>query len=121
MSKSSCPLLDALRGRGPAAYTGEPLSFLLIEVQSNRLWIRGATPLQDNGERYVAAGTEYCYVLEAHEAEKLLRALTRHSRDRPERILADNFEFSRPGCPLWAYLDCLHISYHYEESKGEPL
>ena len=89
--------MDALRGRGPAAYTGEPLSFLLIEVQSNRLWIRGATPLQDNSERYVAAGTEYCYVLEAHEAEKLLRALTRHSRDRPERILADNFEFSRPA------------------------
>ena len=71
MSKSACPLLSALQGRGAAAYTGEPLSFLLIEVQSNRLWIRGATPLQDNGE------------LHDPEVQALLR-----SAEAGERILA---------------------------------
>ena len=121
MSQTPYPLLTALMGRGPAAYTGEPFSFLLVEVQSGYLQITGATPLHSDGDRYTRTGTEYRYVMESSEAERLLEALTQHSRDRPERILADTFEFSRPNCPLKDYLDSLHLIYKYQETKGEPL
>ena len=121
MSQTSYPLLTALMGRGPAAYTGEPFSFLLVEVRSGCLQITGATPLHNDGDRYTQTGTEYRYVMESAEAEKLLEAITRHSKDRPERILAETFEFSRPHCPLKDYLDSLHLTYQYQETKGEPL
>ena len=121
MSQKSYPLLTALAGRGPAAYTGEPFSFLLVEVRNGCLQITGATPLRSDGDHYTQAGTEYWYIMESPEAERLLETLTQHSRDRPERILADTFEFSRPLCPLKDALDSLHLTYQYQAIKGEPL
>lgn len=115
-----CPLLDALEGRGPAAYTGAPLSFLLVEVSGGRLCLTGALPLSDNGDCYTRTGAEYRYELERGEAEKLLSALCRGG-GRPERILADTFEFSRPDYPLKDYLDSLQISYQYQQWEGESI
>ena len=114
------PCLDALRGRGDAAYTGEPFSFLLVEVRDDRLQITGAGPLADDGDRYIRTGGEFRYLLEGAEAERLLTALS-HCADRPERVIAREFEFSRPRCPLRDYLDALHITYQYHATKGEPL
>ena len=114
------PCLNALRGRGDAAYTGEPFSFLLVEVRNDCLQITGAGPLADDGERYTRTGGEFRYLLEGAEAERLLSVLSRCA-DRPERVIAREFEFSRPRCPLKDYLDALHITYQYEETKGEPL
>lgn len=114
MNPSQHPLLDALKGRGPSAYAGEPLSFLLIEVQEDQLQITGATPLRHNGDRYTQGGQEYRYILKEEEAEKLLSALSRHPGDRPERVIAQEFEFSWPDRPLKDYLDTLHLSYQYD-------
>ena len=50
------PLLTALYARGGAAYAGELLSYLLIEVRGECLWITGVTPLRDNGYRFTASG-----------------------------------------------------------------
>lgn len=119
MNQNCYPLLWDLEGRGPAAYTGEPCSYLLIEVRGGRLEISGQTPFRDDGDRYTQAGTEYRYILESAEAEKLLAALTQNIRARPERILAESFEFSRPDNPLKTYLDALHLTYQYDRTKGE--
>ena len=121
MSKESFPLLTALAGRGPAAYTGEPFSFLLVEVRGGDLCITGSTPLRSDGERYIQSGTEYSYTIPSEDAEKLLTSLTHYFHGRPERILADTFEFARPHCPLKEYLDSLQLAYQYQATKGEPL
>ena len=121
MKQEPYPLLNALHARGAAAYTGAPLSSLLIEVRGGQLHITGITPLRSDGDRYTETGTEYCYILESGEAEKLLSALSRHSRERPERVIADSFEFSRPQCPLKDYLDSLQIGYQYDAAEGDRL
>lgn len=121
MREEMYPMLDALMKRGPAAYTGEPLSFLLVEVRNGCLHITGAEPLQVDGDSYVREGAEYCYVLEGREAEKLLSSLCRRPEDRPERILADTFEFARPDAPLKDYLDGLQIVYTYHRMEGASL
>ena len=118
MNKNTYPLLWDLEGRGGAAYTGAPCSYLLIEVRGGRLEITGRTPLRDDGDRYIQGGTEYRYVLESAEAEKLFAALSPDPRARPERILAESFEFSRPDCLLKTYLDALGLSYDYESAEG---
>lgn len=121
MKKESYPLLSALHARGAAAYTGAPLSSLLIEVRGEQLYITGVTPLRDDGDGYVETGTEYCYILRSGEAEKLLSALSQYSQERPERVIADSFEFSRPQCPLKEYLDSLQIIYQYHAVEGEKM
>lgn len=115
------PRLNALYARGAAAYTGAPLASLLIEVRGGHLYITGVTPLRSKGDNYVETGTEYCYILESGEAEKLLFALSQHSHEKPERIIADSFEFSRPQCLLKEYLDSLEIVYQYYVVKGEKI
>ena len=108
------PRLNALYGRGSAAYAGAPLSFLLIEVRGGNLYITGATPLRDDGDRYTAPGSEYQYVLGSSAAEQLLCALARGSQKASEAVIAEEFEFSRPGNPLKDYLDSLGIQYDYD-------
>ena len=121
MKREQCPLLSALEARGSIALTGAPLSSIIVEVRSERLTITGVTPLRDDGDRYTESGSEYFYELEGVEAEKLLAALCRHSRDRPEVTIAREFEFSRPRCPLKDYLDDLRLTYQYHFAKGEAL
>ena len=107
------PHLRALYGRGSAAYTGAPLSFLLIEVCGGKLYITGEMPLRDDGDHYTAPGSAYQYVLDGYAAERLLSALARSSQKVPEAVIAEEFEFSRPGNPLKDYLDSLGINYNY--------
>ena len=112
MSKQAYPLLEALRARGPAAYTGEPLSYLLVEARGERLQLTGATPLRFPRDRPIRMGAEYRYILEAGEAEKLLAALSRTAGDRPEQRIAR---------PLKDYLDGLGLTYQYEYTEGESI
>lgn len=121
MNRADFPLLAALESRGPACFQGEPLAWLRVEVRGGRLHIAGAAPLRDDGTRYTALGAEYRYRLEPPQAEALLRALARRSPLPPERVIARQFEFSRPDRRLKDYLDGLHIPCHYEYTKGEPL
>lgn len=121
MRDETYPLLEALRGRGPSAYTGEPLSYLLVEVRGQQLQLTGATPLRFSGGGSVRTGSEYRYTLEAGEAEKLLAALARDSGGRPEQIIAREFEFSWPERTLKDYLDTLGLTYQYEITEGELL
>lgn len=121
MSDRTYPLLEALRGRGPSAYTGEPLSYLLVEVRGEQLQLTGATPLRFPDTGRIRGGSEYRYALEAGEAEKLLAALTRDSGGRPEQAIARDFEFSWPERPLKDYLDALGLTYQYEVTEGELL
>lgn len=107
------PRLRALYGRGSAAYTGAPLSFLLIEVRGGKLYITGEMPLHDDGDHYTALGSEYQYVLDGYAAEQLLSALARGSQKVPEAVIAEEFEFSRPNNPLRDYLDSLNLDYEY--------
>ena len=115
------PMLTELYARGSAAFEGMPLASLLIEVRGGQLFITGTTSLRDDGEHYIETGAEYCYILESAEAEKLLAALSRRSKDRPEKVIAEEFEFSRPDCRLKDYLDEEGIACRYEWSPGEPI
>lgn len=115
------PLLTALYARGPAAFTGEPLSYLLIEVRGGNLYITGATPLRSAGDHYTESGWEYCYVLDSGEAEKLLESLVRYHHKRPEEVIAGSFEFFRPQCLLKDYMDSLEITYQYHATEPERL
>lgn len=121
MSEQAYPLLEALRARGSAAYTGEPLSYLLVEVRGERLLLTGATPLRFPRDGPIRTGAEYRYILEAGQAEKLLAALSRASGDRPEQRIAREFELSWPERPLKDYLDGLGLTYQYEYTEGESL
>lgn len=111
----------AMYSRGDTTFTGAPLSYLRVEIRGGSLYITGVTPLEEDGDRYTAAGTEYQYVLEGEQAEKLLSALSAHGENRPERRIAEEFEFSRPDCLLKDYLDHLHIAYQYYVTPGEKL
>lgn len=105
--------MHALSGRGSAAYTVAPLSFLLIEVRGGKLYITGAMPLHDDGDHYTVHGSKYQYVFDGYAAERLLSALARGSQKVPEAVIAEEFEFSRPGNPLKDYLDSFNIKYDY--------
>lgn len=115
------PLLTAFGARGPFAFTGKPLSSLLIEVRGCQLFITGVTPLRDNGDRYTATGAEYGYVLGPAAAEQLLAALGRDFNGRAEEIIPREFEFFNPRWQLKQYLDDLQLSYVYYFAAGEPL
>ena len=119
MNPERYPHLSALAGRGPAAYTGDCCSYLLVEVRGGRLYIAGATPFRERRGRWFCSGEEYCYILDSEAAEALLTALSRANRDRPERALAENFELARPDYPLGKYLDRLRLDYRYEVTEGE--
>ena len=83
----------AMYSRGDTTFTGAPLSYLHVEIRGGSLYITGVTPLEEDGDRYTAAGTEY----------------------------QEEFEFSRPDCLLKDYLDHLHIAYQYYVTPGEKL
>lgn len=121
MKTTPYPLLQALEGRGSACYLGAPLSYLLVEVRSGQLFLTGKTPLVEGQDTYLRDGMEYCYILNGPEAERLLTALSSTSDARPERILAQTFEFSRPDCPLKDFLDELAIPYEYHCWEGDEL
>ena len=121
MNLQQHPLLTALYARGGAAYAGELLSYLLIEVRGECLWITGVTPLRDNGCRFTASGREYHYILECNAAEKFLSTLCQNTSETPEHIIARDFEFSRPHCLLKDYLDSLQIPYQYHVLPEAPL
>ena len=115
------PLLTALYGRGGATWTGAPLSWLRVEAKGERLFISGMTPLVDDGERFIQDGTAYSYILEGEDAENLLASLSKNSAKKPETIIAEMFEFSRPNSTLKEYLDDLGIHCEYHCSRGEIL
>ena len=121
MEQKNYPPLSALSERGPLVYEGAPLSSLLIEVRGGRLYIHVVTPLRDDGDHYIESGSEHDYILESGEAEKLLAALSGNTGKKPDQIIAREFEFSRPQCPLKEYLDDLRLTYQYHFTKGEPL
>jgi len=113
------PFLTALRGRGGTTWTGAPLSWLRVEAKGERLYISGTTPLVDDGERFIQNGAAYSYMLEGEDAEKLLASLSKHPGKRPETVIAETFEFSRPDYLLKEYIDDLGIRYEYHSSSGE--
>ena len=115
------PLLTAFGERGPFTFTGAPLSSLVIEVRGTHLSIIGVTPLRDDGERYIQSGAEYEYRLEGMAGEKLLSALRADFGGRPALVIAWEFEFSKPHCPLTEYLDCLQLVYEYYYTEGNLL
>ena len=57
-------------------------------------------------------------LLKAPDAESLLGALGTCSGDRPEQVIAGEFEFTWPQRPLKERLAALKITYKYEETKG---
>lgn len=115
------PLLTALYGRGGTTWTGAPLSWLRVEVKGERLFISGMTPLVDDGERFIQDGSTYTYILEGADAEKLLASLSQDPEKKPETIIAEMFEFSRPNSILKEYIDDLGIHCEYHCSRGEIL
>ena len=115
------PFLAALSGRGGATWTGAPLSWLRVEAKGERLYISGVTPLVDDGDRFIRDGSAYSYVLEGGDAERLLASLSKRPGQRPEAVIAETFEFSRPDCPLKDYIDDLGIRCEYHRSGGEIL
>ena len=119
--RPACPRLEALRGRGPVVYTGRPRSYLRVEVLGEELHISGATPLVDNGETYLRAGTAYRYVAAGRAAEQLLKLLEERYHTRPERAIAQQYEFSRPDNPLHRELDRLGLVYEYAAREEEEL
>ena len=115
------PLLTALCGRGGAVWTGAPLSWLRVEVKGERLFISGMTPLADDGDHFIQDGSAYSYMLEGEDAEKLLVSLSQNPEERPERVIAEAFEFSHPDHTLKEYVDSLGIRCEYHCSRGEIL
>lgn len=115
------PFLTALSGRGGTTWTGAPLSWLQIEAKGERLYISGMTPLVDNGESFIRNGSTYSYMLEGEDAEALLASLSKNSEKRPETVIAETFEFSRPDYMLKEYIDDLGLHYEYHFTEGEIL
>lgn len=112
-------MLEALRGRGGFAREGDGFSRFVLELLGTQLHIFGT------GEWYINAAhtdmlmDEYHYYLEEAEAARLLDALREDygAAEPPERILPREFEFARPGCPLYEYLDAHQIAYVYITGK----
>lgn len=115
------PFLTALRGRGGTTWTGAPLSWLRVEAKGERLYISGMTPLVDDGEHFIQDGSTYSYILECDDAEKLLASLCKKTGEKPENIIAEMFEFSRPDCLLKEYIDSLGLQCEYHYSNGQPV